>query len=264
MVLMRETPAGVWHGGPRREREAAVKSLPLIDLCGLYVKRPQLVNGCESYLLAGHPHIMLWRCLCADGSWHWLVGCTWWKFNACLMQGDQFLTSGLRNWQVATWNGSWRFEPIAVRVFVSDGLPGQAKRATNRYEDEQCAATSKRYGLQHLPTAITYADANIIENSELYMHTGTLVRVLNGLQIQRNLRSMASRSIALPPVIPESDDELDIVFTNTIRIRRLYLSLSPQTINMLAPMNNLVDTLRREHMLYNPKFPLVLYQAPTH
>ena len=183
MILMRWTPAGVWHGRS--------SSLPLFDLCGLYVKRPHLVNGYQSYRLAGNPHIMLWRRV----SGHWVVGLKDFlgQEASCFMESPkcQTVPPGWNHWQVARWNGAWQFVPTAMRV-PRGARPGHAMRAVNRFEDEQCTAASKRW---HLRTVTTYAEAMRIEN--LMCHA---MAEHNGRVILRNhMRSiMRSRADLIP------------------------------------------------------------------
>ena len=141
-ILSDANYAPIIHWIPRYSEQAgAVGSAPSvrIDLCGLYVKRPQQINGCNSYFLAGKPQVMLWKC----DSQHWVVGLKdahGQNSDSCFMEGNRDLLCGRQQWKLAQFQRtkhSWQFVPTSLRVLVTGDLlpPGRAKRAVNRYED---------------------------------------------------------------------------------------------------------------------------------
>ena len=114
--------------------------------CGLFVKRPSLINNYESYHLAGHPRVMLWKCSSA----HWIVGLKdahGANKDACYMQGDRDLVSGRCYWQVAQWDPrqAWTFVGTFMQVVISNSGENQhAMRVVNRYNDARHPFLARR------------------------------------------------------------------------------------------------------------------------
>jgi hypothetical protein len=109
-----------------------------VDLCGLYVKRQYPINGCDSYFLAGHPLVMLWK----TSSGPWIVGLKDARpyargkdKDSCFMQGGRHLASG--RWKIARrqksgqGRSSWQFVPAVMKVV---GSGASARTAVIRYK----------------------------------------------------------------------------------------------------------------------------------